>query len=74
MPKQSSRKKSPNNLILTARQQARLALLQQYEALHRAWSQELQNDSTDWTQLFRLYYKLAELEQRHRWLKKEALA
>ena len=74
MPKQTSRKKSPNNLILTARQEARQALLHQYESLNRVWSQELQNDSTDWTLLFRLYYKLAELERRHSWLKKEALA
>ena len=74
MAKQISRKKSPNNLILTARQEARLVLLRQYESLNRVWSRELQNDSTDWTELFRLYYKLAELERRHPWLKKEALA
>jgi len=73
MPKPTSRKTS-NNLILTTPQKARLALLQQYESLNQAWSQELQNDSTDWDRLFHLYYSLATMEQRHRWLKKEALA
>jgi hypothetical protein len=49
-------------------------LLEQCERLQKAWSRELQNDSTDWVTLFHLHYQIAQLEQRSPWLRKEALS
>ena len=68
MPMKKRAKKS------TDEQEERLSLLYQYESLHQAWGHELQNDSTDWVRLFRLYYTLAEMEKRSPWLKKESLS
>ena len=72
MPKKKPTKKS--YLEMSGNELVREYVLREYDKLHQTWQEELQNDSTDWSVLFDVYYKLAIMEQRSPWLKKEALA
>jgi len=64
----------PSSSSISGPQMARMAVYRQYQCLQQAWDRELQNDSTDWPALFRLHYKIAEMEKRAPWLKKESLS
>ncbi len=70
MAKKSPRPKKCPDL---SPEDATRAIRRYYRALQLEWSLELQNPTTDWERLLFLHYKLADLERRAPWLKKEAL-
>ncbi len=68
-------KKSPHpkKCPAVSPEQALMAVLRYYRALQLEWSLELRNPTTDWERLLFLHYKLADLERRAPWLKREVL-
>ena len=66
-------KKNSSNTAAAARELTRRFLIRQYAELQQAWNRELQQDPTDWPNLFHLHYKIARMEQLSPWLRKEVL-